>query len=503
MSLTLGDILLHFRAQYTEVDSAFTRVERQAGDFADRIKGQLASRFTGDTSDFEAAAQRSEGMIASWSGRVKGFIRDSLTFPVGNLISNLVSNAVSTVKGSVIGMNSSLETTTLQFETLMKDSARAKQLVADLFIFAKDTPFETQPIIQASRNLQVFGGNALNTMDNLRMVGDAAAAVSEDIGRVSFWYGRMSNAIKGGTAWGEAAMVLQEMGILSADVRTKMEQMKKEGASGEEVWAVFEAQMQNFNGAMIKQAGTWAGLTSTISDTLAVTGAIAGKPLFDLAKSGLKAIADVLASQVIEDGAKATAAAMQFLIDKATQLVAPIGQVVAILKTGDFSGGLFGLAEDSPVVAGLLRVHDLIAKIGPTWQALVFGFTTGGLTGAALEVVTAIGGIEARFGPVGQAITMFDLRVRQALGQVRLAFRSLIQFIEPIVTGYGQRLLGLFTSLGAAISGMTPLIGEGAAPSAARWPARPGGTSRSGPAPRAMSRPPRMRGPGGLRRATR
>ena len=78
---------------------------------------------------------------------------------------------------SAISMNASLEQSTMQFTTLMGDADMAADHVAMLFELGAKTPFETEPIIQASKHLQVFGGAALNTQENLLMIGDAAAAV--------------------------------------------------------------------------------------------------------------------------------------------------------------------------------------------------------------------------------------------------------------------------------------------------------------------------------------
>src|SRR5580765_2146687 len=64
-----------------------------------------------------------------------------------------------------IAFNASLETTTLQFKTLMGSADEATKHVQDLFKIGAQTPFETSEIIQASKSLEVFGGAALDTHD--------------------------------------------------------------------------------------------------------------------------------------------------------------------------------------------------------------------------------------------------------------------------------------------------------------------------------------------------
>ncbi len=404
MGLTLGDILLRFRAESREVDSAFTRVEQQANAFAQRMRGLLALPITGATAQITAAiggaegqavgfAQRmqgqlalpftgnltgldgalggAEGAVASWSGRVKGFIAAALVVPAGNFMVDMVMQGASMVSNSVIGMNASLESTTLQFTTLMKDADLAKQHVKDLFIFAKDTPFETMPIIAASRNLQTFGGNALNTKEHLRAVGDAAAAVSQDIGRVAFWYGRMNNAIKGGTAWGEAGMVLQEMGVLTADTRTKMENMKQSGADGAAIWAVFAAQMQTFDGAMLRMAGTWSGLTSTIADSVNISGATIFKGVFDLAKEALMVVTSLLGSTRF-DAFVANAAAA-------------VTRLTSNIQTG--------IEAVLPIAALVWGTFEPLLSIAWEWGSGFINAFAGGISAAVGFVADALGGL--------------------------------------------------------------------------------------------------------------
>ncbi|NNJ10591.1 hypothetical protein EKD04_009645 [Chloroflexales bacterium ZM16-3] len=331
MSLSLGDILLHFRAKSTEVDSAFTRIDRQALDFARRNQDRLMSRFTGDTSGIDQAASRSEGMLQSWSGRVKGYIAQSLTMPVGNLIAGAASNVLGAIKGSVIGMNAQLEDSTLQFTTLMGDADLAREHVLSLFKFAKDTPFETGPILQASRLLQTFGGNALNSNAELLRLGDAAAVAGKDISQVGFWYGRLYSSIKNKQPFGEAAMAMQEMGVMSGETRIRLEAMQKSGVDGATVWAAFGAEMDKNAGAMLRMATTWTGLTSTLADTINIGGAKVFAPFFQMAKEAVMLVVNILSTPRFDSFLNKGAEVMQGVanaIRGAAESVLPIVGIV-------------------------------------------------------------------------------------------------------------------------------------------------------------------------------
>jgi len=213
---------------------------------------------------------------------------------IGSMAFGLVAQGAGMVQGAIIGMNATLETSQLQFETLMGSADAARDHVADLFRFAKDTPFETQPVVDASRLLRTFGGGALDTMSNLTLFGNAAAATSSDIKDVSFWFGRAYAAIQAGQPFGEARMRLQELAILSPQAAQKLEQLEKAGAKGDVVWRALTQDLGRFDGAMARQAKTWTGLTSTLSDAIQLTSAKVFQPLFKVAKDAVGNLTDAL-----------------------------------------------------------------------------------------------------------------------------------------------------------------------------------------------------------------
>lgn len=268
-------------------------------------------------------------------------------------------------------MNASLETSTLQFETLMGDAQKAKDHVAFLFEFAKETPFETEPIIAASRNLQTFGGEALNSTRMLRLVGDASAAVSQPLDDLAFWVGRAYSAIQGGQPFGEAAMRLQEMAILTPQARREMEELQKAGADASEVWGVFEGELGNFTGAMGLQAATWSGLMATIEDAVNITLSTALKPFFDLAKRGLEQVAAIVDSEELEAGVQRLAGRIENVInvftrffDRAEKGLPTIMNVRALVVQ---LAKALGMGQDRAAalgdrVSGLLEMLDALRK---------------------------------------------------------------------------------------------------------------------------------------------
>lgn len=335
-----------------------------------------------DAGDFDKGVQHVEKSAGGIGGMLQTAIGTAAGFGIAQKGLDLLGGAFDTVKGAVFGMNSTLQTSELQFGTLMGDSDAAKQHVADLFEFAKKTPFETGPIIEASRMLLTFGGTALDTKDQLGLIGDAAAATGAPINELGFWTGRLYANLKAGQPFGEAAARLQELAVLSPEARLQMEQLQKAGGSAEDVFTIFNGSLGKFTGAMEKQAGTWEGLTSTFSDTLSIVGAQAMKPFFDLASNGLNQLNTLLGNDGVGNAISQFAASFSSGI----QTVFAVGQQVfdwfqtalpTVMTTLD--GVIQGLGPTFDRLSGAFNtIKDAIGALIPDpLEEMVRGFSEG------------------------------------------------------------------------------------------------------------------------------
>ena len=181
--------------------------------------------------------------------------------------------------------------------SLTKAKARMKEL-AD---FAAQTPFSMEDAVVASRQLHVFSDGALGATGSLRLVGDAAAAMGADMKEVSFWVGRAYSMIKGGQPFGEAAMRLQELGIITPQVRSKMEELQASGAANIEVWNVLASRLSEFKGGMSQMSTTGDGLISTLEDTATAVKKTFGEEFKEVAKGAISGLIEWL-NKLIEDG---------------------------------------------------------------------------------------------------------------------------------------------------------------------------------------------------------
>ncbi len=156
--------------------------------------GRVVVRYQADASSLQAGTQSARQALASvgQAAQATGSLIQS-AFAGGLAALGLqgvlgsVGGAFAAIKGATIGMNAELEKTTQQFKVFTGSADAAQEHVRSLYEFAKTTPFEARPVIEASRFLRLFGGAALDTGETLTLMGNAAAATSAPIQEVSFW----------------------------------------------------------------------------------------------------------------------------------------------------------------------------------------------------------------------------------------------------------------------------------------------------------------------------
>lgn len=364
---------------------------------------------------------------------------------------------------TAIDMNSTLETSTLQFTTLMGDAGEAEAHVKSLFEFAKKTPFETGPIIEASRMMQTFGGDILNTKDNLTLIGDAAAATSAPIDELGFWVGRLYSNLEAGQPFGEAAMRLQELAVMSPQARKRMEELQEAGAGADEIFAVLQEDLGKFTGAMESQAGTWEGLVSTIKDSLAITAAGALKPFFDMAKGGLGAIADFLSSPELTAG-----------VEMFAERLGGIGTVAGLFMDRLQSGMPFMEAFQ----AGVTQMALVFGMAGPEARALgeavalFFGQVQSALAPvlAFIENNVQLSDVLMGLGVAVATVMVPALgAILMAVGPVILVFAAVVAAVALVRTAWENNWGGIQEKTQAVIDFIVPLVQNGIAAIAAWW----------------------------------
>jgi len=259
-------------------------------------RNTIAGFFKGIVATARSAAQQVANAFKSITaapGKLMGGMGGAL--PFAGMIGGLGGlAAAATLAVSAVNKAAQMETLETAFAPLIGGSENAKKRIKELSNFAAATPFELPEIAKGSRVLETLTKGALSTGDGLRMVGDVAAATQQPFEEIAMWVGRLYDGLQSGRPVGEATMRLQELGVVSGDVRGRLESMQKAGVAGNAIWGEAAAALNRFSGSMERQSVTWSGKLSTLRDNIGQVLAAFGTPIID----GLKPYLDMAIAKV-------------------------------------------------------------------------------------------------------------------------------------------------------------------------------------------------------------
>ena len=361
--------------------------------------------------DIGKTSKGSSGGVDALSSKIGQFATAAGAVMLAQKAFSAVFDAMKAVGGVALTMNANLETSTLQFTTLMGDAGRAEAHVRSLFEFAKKTPFETGPIIAASKHLQLFGGDALNSQKNLTLLGDASAASGAAFEEVAFWTGRMYASLQAGKPIGEAMMRMTELGIVTPQARLKIEALASTAGGGQKAFEAFQQSLGQFTGAMELQASTFDGLMSTIKDAVQISIADGLKPFFDIVKMGAQLVAQVLGSEGMQRVMAGVATGIS-----STFGANPQAQVKGLLF------GLVSLGESALTAAGVMHqafslIKLVIYGVIQGVAELVNGFVVG--MANISSVAASIPGVGAAFDSMNRSLQDTKLFMQGATDEAR------------------------------------------------------------------------------------
>lgn len=433
---------------------------------------ELRAVMDADIRPFEQKLKQADQRVQQTGSGIGRVAETALGFLGGGMLGAGLSAAFDSIKGSIVGTNASLEQSNIAFSTMLGSAEKAGTFLKDLQQFAKTTPFEFPDLVDASKKMLAFGFSADTVRPLLTSVGDAVAAVGggkELIGGVTMALGQMQ--AKGKVASGEM-LQLAERGIpswdmlakkMGVDIPTAMKQVEKGLVPAQVMIEAFmEGVGERFPNMMAKQARTFDGAMSTITDAINMTTATAFGPLFNVLSEGAIAMADFLASDEIEAWGQSVAANLQFGIDLIRTFVdaldfdAPMADMLTHIGLDESAANMI---EDIT-----RRVQGLIGLFTSTGgdragfaQWLGFDAETANTVGAILDSVqTKI-----------QSIVSTVTEMAGALGAVFAGDMSFEEFIASISTGIDELLVslgGLAGDIGGVIDGLVAGIAEQAGP---------------------------------------
>ena len=380
----------------------------------------------------------------TWKKTVEGAFGPSLDMfgRIGDAADGLksVAGAVSGVAQTLFSGAARNEQYAMSFEVLMGSADRAAKHIEDLKKFAVETPFTLPGIVEASKQLEVMGGPMLNTIENLRLVGDVAAGTGVDIDRVGVQFGRLYDGMKNGTPLGEVMMRLGEMGALSGESRRKIlglaEAVENGSKTMDEAWSEATGEFQRFAGITGKQAQSLGGLWSTFTDSIDDGFARIGTKLLPLVKPVLKGAIDLF-------GKLADAAI--WAMDN-FELFAPIVAAVLIPAIAALTMWMWGLA------AGVIAATWPFLAIGAAVAAVAYALThLSDIAGAVVQffrdwapllmaVLGPLAIIPAAIGVVADALGIFGSKAEEQTDKATTAVETMKGNMAADLAGSKEQL---------------------------------------------------------------
>lgn len=238
------------------------------------------------------------------------------------VVTTVLIGALTALTIKALRAATTFETLQTQFITLLGGAGAAARRFQELKKFAAETPFQLPDIAKASRVLEALTKGALSSGEGLKLVGDAAAIANEPINLLAVHIGRVFQGLQTGRAVGESLARLQELGLLSGEARTQIEDLQKEGIKGQRVWGIVEAALKRNAGAMKLLSETAAGLVSTLKDNVNIAFAELGALLLPIAKFVLKLMID--RAQKLAKAIERNAEAIKTFLKSGFEKIAPV-----------------------------------------------------------------------------------------------------------------------------------------------------------------------------------
>lgn len=239
-----------------------------------------------------ATARASRGLASGLGGAMGGISRSTTTAamvlaPLAGMAMVLgpVGAAAMATAGAFTGLGKSIDsaaqmqTFSASMATLLGGTKQAQARMAELSRFSAETPFDLPGVVKASKVLQTLTNGTLATGAGLRLVGDVASISGQSFEDIAVHVGRLYDGLMSGRPVGEASARLQQLGLISAATRNKLETLQASGAKGKDVWAIAATSLSRFSGEMARQSTTWGGIMSNFGDGVGRVFTAIGEPL--------------------------------------------------------------------------------------------------------------------------------------------------------------------------------------------------------------------------------
>ena len=452
------------------------------------IGSGVNSALTGITkfgSGMQKITSKIKSSFGSIGGKIKNFAgelssaADTITSKIFNIKSLIAGVATGALVQNSIEIVVDRQNITSQFEVLLGSAEKAQERVDELTDFAGMTPFTRDEIFAASKQLQVFTGDALSTGDSLRIIGDVAAGTGQPFEDVALWTGRLYDSMKAGRPVGEMTSRLQEMGAISGEDRSELEKLAKSGEDITNIWPSVEKIFSRYDGTMEKLSNNLGNMLTSLKSFS--TNSIF-MPIGEGIASGLQPAIQKF-REFRKKNKEDIAAMGEVLNNFASKICVPLFNkieqgaefaVMAIASLKDGLGGLNNLKGKSPVLDKLIEAVNYVINNKETFMGAVKGIAgaLGGIT-AAGKFTKIISGLTSMLNPISLVTAAFGFlfaalksdsenggTALTSLKDVAVLVFDSIKNTISILTGIISQNKGMFEEILQTIIGLLPPLAE-------------------------------------------
>lgn len=340
-------------------------------------KGGIIVEIGASVDKLNRGLSRSRNKLLAWgSGLVRSMARVGLG--IGRSLVTGLRRGLTVLGGlAAAGIGKSIqeaarfEAYEFQFKALLGSAEDAKKRMEEIRQVDLSVPFDISDIADSSRILTVFTNNAFASTDALKMMADAASVTPNEMKEVAFWYGRAYSMIQSGRPFGEAAMRLQEMGLISGEARNQMERLQKTRGPDKvaKIMEVLNGEFRKFEGASNEMMGTWKGISSVFGSGVRQSFEAVGKEILPLAKVWMQELIDKM-EELRENG---TLARWGQNASKALEAArAKIEEIVKYFReaTANFQNNAQTMGWGEALKVEVEKVTDAIMDgLGSWWEA--------------------------------------------------------------------------------------------------------------------------------------
>ncbi len=269
--------------------------------------------------------------------------------------------------GGFISVNAQFEQYQTTLAQVFHSQSMAMKMVDEVHELAGKIAMPMQNLIDATVTFKKFGFETKAVLPMLHTIADAAAmfpkSMGEGMGKIVSAFSRIQAS---GTVTSRNMLMLFRAGIPAADIlatklgvtKAKIDEMLKAGklTSGLAIPALLAGMKERFGGQAERVADLWSGLISRLHHSWEYFLKQVGKPIFDVAKTGLKAIVEWFHDDTAKEWIQTLRGGIEYVINlvKSALQSAWMPVVVRIGKAALTAMSFVGSIEMAILVSGKL-----------------------------------------------------------------------------------------------------------------------------------------------------